>query len=608
MSYSPKIEARNISIAEAFRDFYVVPMFQREYVWEPNHVHQLLDDIFGELYDGEEVVEDSEYFIGSIVAYEDENKVYQLIDGQQRLTTIYLIFCTLRNQISDLGSSSASLNNLIFGITQDLNTGEDLHKSRLSLHYNNESEKFLKELAKQKETNYTKNKIKSKSVENLHKAQKEITSFFKYNLPQTVQSLKRFSTVLSNRVKLIRIETSGLSNALKVFETINDRGVGLNPVDLLKNYLFVHTQGESSDKKTWNKLKIQWDELLKSLYQVKEQPISFLRYYLLSDYEVDLQNNLPEENVYEWLQENPNKHNIEKSPLIFVENLVDASSLYANFLQCKNADGSDNIYLKNIKKMQGRYRQHYILLIAGRHLPNHLFSQLTFHIENLLFVNNITRSTRRKDVNLVREFSQWSNKLRKIQTDLEFHDFIRNDLQPQYRSFTSEFEAVFVGLKEKDIAQYRIRYILAKIAQYIESVTYSNFKPIEFYLNKAIHVEHILSQNPDPSLRQNFDRPSEYDDYVRKLGNLTLLEQSINSSIGNKPFNEKIVFYKESQLLISRVIFELPQISGDTQIDRAIDRLKLKNFESWTSYEIEERQNLLMQIAKKVWGLVDVTI
>lgn len=612
MNYSPKIEARTLTITEIFRDFYVVPVFQREYVWESKNIRQLLEDIYYALYDGDEPVEGVEYFIGSIVAYEDHNKLFQIIDGQQRLTTIYIIFCCIKNKIVDLGDSSASLDNLIFGITQDLKTGEDINKHRLSIHYNLDSENFLKSLAKNKEINFRRNskQPRSQTVENLHRAVLEIISFLEelisYGDPRSrVKNLKRFATVLANRVKIIRVETSGLNSALKVFETINDRGVGLNPIDLLKNYLFVHAGEESSYGDSWDLLKRKWDELLTNLYKVKEKPVSFLRYYLLSDYVVDLGNNLPEENIYDWLSDNPEKHKISESPIQFIKTLVDASDSYSLFLQCKNSDSSDNLSLYNIKKLQGRYRQHYILLIAGRELPVCLFEELTNHIENLLFVNTITRSTRRKDVNLVREFSQWANKLRYIKTEANFRDFIKCYVQAQYRSFASDFQSVFQTLHEGDFPQYRVRYIIAKIAQYMEYTTYSNMKPLSFYLDKSIHIEHILPKKPQDSVLREFDEISKYDQYVTCLGNLTLLEQAINSSVSNKSFELKKQTYRESQLLITRVLSDLPSVGEDTQIDRAVRNLKIQEFHVWSSTSIKARQDFLTQIAMQVWNLLD---
>lgn len=98
MSTIPTIESSNLSLSAIFQDFYIVPDFQREYVWQKDQVQKLLEDLFEGLGLDEGDTSVSEYFLGSIVVYPDstdDKQTFQLIDGQQRLTTIYLIF--LRN-------------------------------------------------------------------------------------------------------------------------------------------------------------------------------------------------------------------------------------------------------------------------------------------------------------------------------------------------------------------------------------------------------------------------------------------------------------------------------------------------------------------------------
>ena len=85
-----------------------MPDFQREYVWETEHVEKLLQDVQDEFYDEDNrLTPDREYFIGSIVACKDTAGVYQLIDGQQRMTTIFLVVCAIRGQLAELGVEKA---------------------------------------------------------------------------------------------------------------------------------------------------------------------------------------------------------------------------------------------------------------------------------------------------------------------------------------------------------------------------------------------------------------------------------------------------------------------------------------------------------------------
>src|SRR5258708_32496828 len=86
------IESEDISLTKLFDDFYVVPAYQREYVWQEQHVQQLLDDIEAEFNDGPN---ESEDFIGKIGVCHGADETLELIDGQQRVTTAYIVLCRL---------------------------------------------------------------------------------------------------------------------------------------------------------------------------------------------------------------------------------------------------------------------------------------------------------------------------------------------------------------------------------------------------------------------------------------------------------------------------------------------------------------------------------
>ncbi|MHC5674944.1 DUF262 domain-containing protein, partial [Nostoc sp.] len=431
-----------------------------------------------------------------------------------------------------------------------------------------------------------------------------IREFLSEIFVETSERILKFSSVLSNKVKLIKIETPNLKNALKVFETINDRGVGLSSLDLLKNYLFINisTQSNSSPKLYWEKLKKQWDKLTKILHICGEHPMQFLRYYIMSHYEINLQNNFPQEAVYEWFVENSHEHKIHENPFNFVERLVTTSEYYANFAKGENIDGSINPYLKNIKRLQGRYSQHFLLLLAGKDLPKDLFIELCHQIENLLFVYTITRSTR-KDVNMIRSFSQWSKNLREVKTSEQLKDFFDNNFKAELASLSLDFDLAFRGLTESKIAKFRMRYILAKLTQFVDEQAYSNSNSLDWYLNKSVTIEHILPKSSKEYIKDEFDKPTEYDSYLDKLGNLILLEKTINSSISDNTFDAKKNGYRESQLLLTRSLVEKPNVGTNTQLNRTVKSLSLYHFDIWDSTAIEKRQEMLTNLARRVWGL-----
>jgi hypothetical protein len=135
-----------------------------------------------------------------------------------------------------------------------------------------------------------------------------------------------------------------------------------------------------------------------------------------------------------------------------------------------------------------------------------------------------------------------------------------------------------------------LKYILAKITQFVEDQAFGNAKPLDWYLDKSVTIEHILPQ-------------SQKDIYSERLGNLTLLEKTINSSISDKYYQEKLSGYRESQIIITRSLAEIPYVGNNTQLNRAMNDLNLVKFTTWDHSSIEKRQQILVNIAIKVWGM-----
>lgn len=128
------IESKDVSLGDLFANFFVVPNFQREYVWGTDEVRQLLEDVHAEYSDSDRNA-DSEYFIGTIVTYVGDDAVYQLIDGQQRMTTSYLVLCAIRDYMKGIqGGEIQALTPQIAATSVD-RKGRDVFRYRVALQY-----------------------------------------------------------------------------------------------------------------------------------------------------------------------------------------------------------------------------------------------------------------------------------------------------------------------------------------------------------------------------------------------------------------------------------------------------------------------------------------
>jgi uncharacterized protein with ParB-like and HNH nuclease domain len=330
------IDAQPLSIEKLFADFYAVPDFQREYVWQPDNVEQLLGDICDEPYDENgSLVSSAEYFIGSIVVYEDAAGILQLIDGQQRTTTLFIILCVLRERLTHL----STLQSLILQKKMNPVTAEEESLYRVRLLYADAVDALDKiathdmlGIESLEQTN---------SVKNLRAAYEEAREFLNEYLGENEKRWSRFFVDFTTRVKLIRVITPSQAGALRVFETINNTGIGLTPMDLLKNLLFRKVKPTD-----FQKITTDWKELTDEVAKAGERnPLRFLRYFVLSRYDTKTPKPLPEDALYRWLSVNARAVGIEEKPLSFLKELLNDARVYRRRSETKDVKGNDSPFL-----------------------------------------------------------------------------------------------------------------------------------------------------------------------------------------------------------------------------------------------------------------------
>lgn len=586
-----QIQFNYLDVENCFKNFYVVPDYQREYVWTEVQINQLLDDIYEEF----DFNPNKEYFIGSTVVFKNNDGFYELIDGQQRTTSIFLIICAFKKIYREREIDTDTIERMIKDKTVN-SLGDSVDCYKLELQYK-DSSNILSKIA----NNLERPENLTGSAERLYNAYENVISFLKNRFKEDEDpvQLKKFFVYIFRKLKFIQIETPEINDALKIFETINERGVGLNPMDLLKNLLF-----RQVNRNDFNSLKDKWKTLIKLLEKNNEKPLRFLRYFIMSNYKVNNQRGeeiIREEEIYKWFirPENVAQCNYEKEPFEFVELLLENATCYINFFKGLNKDGSKNVYLDNISKLGGgAFKQHLILLLAGRNLPQDLFNRFAKQIETLVFYYFITKEPTKE---FERNFSKWAKSVLRIKSREELNNFVKENIQPVITSKENEYKLYFTETRQNSLQQYRIRYILAKIAQYLDQERLGSYIPqvLDNYITKGVEIEHILPFNPTESLRNEIGE--EYDDLKIRLGNLTLLEKTMNIVVGNDFFSKKVIEYSKSPFYISKSIAGLDTIGINSSVTRL--NLKLRSYEYWNKETIIDRQNLLYELSKDIWKI-----
>jgi len=607
-----KIANYKYSVEEAFREcFYTVPDYQREYVWTDKEVQQLLDDINEQIDGGSS----REYFVGTvIVAPKAEKNHFEVIDGQQRLTTFYLLLLALRNLFR--GEQQCQTIAGLISTSYTASDGNTCTCLKLEPRYENAAELMAKIVALDADPQATRAGIQAAgitsygSLENLINAYGTLYRYLKANYEDTAK-LRRYWGYLANNVVFIQISTD-VSSALKIFETINERGIGLNPMDLLKNLLFTHVKADE-----FSKLKDEWKKITKPLESAKEKPLRFLRYFLMANYQIGIQRNekesrdpvVREDEIYDWFTDKKNAALCEypTKPFEFVRKIVRNVELYLGYAKGHGNDGKPSVAMDNLKRLCGNaFSLHYVLLLAAGNLPKTLFDYFLTQLECFLFYYIFTKTPSR---DLERNFSLWADELRKIAAlsdtaaqKRQLSAFVADRFQKNLSAKSGELTDALKRYTLYSMQQYRTRYLLAKLTQHVDMAYKGLTAAGSLGEYTVLQIEHILPNNPEKDLHDDFtakNPQAPYNEYKIRLGNLTLLEKPLNIVASNSFFERKKIEYAKCKYYLTSSIAGLTPVGKNSSVTRINE--KLLEFSGWSAEAIVNRQTMLIDLVSEVW-------
>jgi hypothetical protein len=418
---------------------------------------------------------------------------------------------------------------------------------------------------------------------------------------EDAERLDEFFTFVWKDVELITIQTEDMRTAFTIFETINDRGVGLDAMDLLKNLLFRQT----SDTSTRAQLADDWKELLRNLRDAGEsRPIRFLRYYLIATHDFD---RVPTAaGVFDWITDDSNKKLLgyRSKPLQFADALVTASKAYGNFLRGLNEDGTENSYLQAINFQRTGVRQHLCLLLSARHLSSSAFDRLCERLQALVFVLAATTVQWNE---IEKGLPDWTKSLRAATSKADVEGFIDVYVQPM---INGRLEALALKLEDTRTMPARLqRYMLASLTQFVEEQC-GKGGGFERYFKEKLTIEHIFPQSTtDDPIGEGAKKWLDYFKpahdpgyYVYRLGNLALLHETPNSSAGNLPFKpDKLNWYQKSPYDLTRSIAETLKAGKSNRVTKTVNKYQLHPFDEWNPETLEERHQMMVGMVEEYW-------
>ncbi len=546
---------------------FIVPLFQREYVWEKKDIERLWDDI--------EETETNYYkmehhFFGSFVTMPAPGGAssvseFTVVDGQQRLTTIFIILATIRERIIELDPEHTT--------RYEIN---DYYL--LNQHHSKNKYKLL---PTQKDQNIFFKIIEGKDVKDSKSRIFETYSFFKgkfgeINETERLDLIKK--TILSN-FSIVDISLQEKDDPYLIFETLNGTGVPLTQSDLVRNYLFMKlnpVNQKESYKNIWLPLQtlIEGDMGLEKKRTLRDKKMdNFIRHYLAMDGDLPTFNKL-----YITFKDFVDKNAMNQDAFIWImKRLMQFSEYYSKFLYPKNEKEAElGIYFEKFNRLDNTTAYPLLLKLYDDYKNQHVDFFIEDFVECLQAIETfvVRRSVCGIPVNALNSyFPRIYGSLDEMNITQSLKEIFTNGTGNQRMPDRSEFRKC---LKESNSYKKVFRYILEEIEKYPDNK--------EIVKLSEMQLEHIMPQTLNKEWKKDLGENWEaiHNKYLESIGNLTLT--GYNQEYSNKIFKEKRNMengFKNSGLKLNR---------------------HLSQQKEWNEKQIRDRSNELAKTAINIWS------
>lgn len=529
---------------------YVIPRFQRDYSWTQDEWDDLWQDIEATLSpDG-----DPAHYMGYLVLQTDDSKLFTVIDGQQRLTTLSLLALSVIAGLLDLADKghdsdrnrrrAEQLRGTFIGYLDPVTL---VARSKLTLNRNNDGfyQAHIVPLGR----------IPQRGLTASQKLMRGAYEWFRDKVRRHLErdgdgmTLARFLDTLADRLFFTVIQVTDELNAFKVFETLNARGVRLSPTDLLKNYLFSVVSRTSEDRHTLDALEQRWDKMAQGLGG--DTLPDFLRAHWNSRRAFTR-----EKDLFKTIRAAiPDREAVFR----LIREMEEDVEIYAALPQPEDSFWSrdESRYVRAMRHFN--VRQPWPLLMAAcRVLPRPEFVEVLRACAIITFRSNVISGLASNEQERV--YNAVVQRI--VGGELTRAGDIIRALGQVYvadEPFKANFsEKVLLTTARRN---HRVaRYILVEIERHLSGQEPDAESP-------QLTLEHIRPVNPGPDWP---DTPEAQDpDFPYRLGNLALLETGLNRDIGNAGFNEKRAAYERSGFDTTRRIAEE---NADWTLERVVRR------------------------------------
>ncbi|MGL2795043.1 DUF262 domain-containing protein [Helicobacter pylori] len=570
-----KIESNDLNLRDILKDelYYQIPIYQRPYQWAEENCEKLLDDLFFNYEDDRE----SDYFCGSLVLIlisEDPKKAktYDIVDGQQRLSTFILLAKVLAALYSERLTEESKdylQESLItkYGKKDRLNFSAVGFNSKKDFQYALTS--FNDAPINNNKNNYLKNAICLKN----------------YLRKKEIEDINDFIEWLYLKVVFITIICPDADKALRIFNVLNARGLALNATDIFKGELLKHAKEHEREE-----FVSRWNDLYQKCLDNDLKIETLFSWYLTYLNPVTSKEKM-EKRLVTWFNK------LNKTPLEYLKGVEDFYNAYYEVLEMQDR----HAHLLSYKD------DDYWHVILCASLLHRYSDQDIEALKELLvkfyyqdWVAGQTRSTRSQTccniINALKEKKSVryiaSIVVKKYLDDKNITQRFRDNLQDSnlYTKF------YYTGKTAKKNSW--VKPILILVNYFMSD----NANPAYIKMDDDLHVERILPQNPDPSSQWVKDFSEEERGlYTHSLANLTLLGGTKNAQASNLDFKEKKEIYMGNAVKLGK------DKRGREKTFKVMTCYKMTidvaQYTEWTPKSLEKRKEELIKRIESVLTL-----
>lgn len=560
-----KIESNDLNLRDILKDelYYQIPIYQRPYQWTEENCERLLDDLFFNYEDDRE----SDYFCGSLVLIlisEDPKKAktYDIVDGQQRLSTFILlakVLATLYSERLTEESKDYLQESLItkYGKKDRLNFSAVGFNSKKDFQYALTS--FNDAPINNNKNNYLKNAICLKN----------------YLRKKEIENINDFIEWLYFKVVFITITCPDADKALRIFNVLNARGLALNATDIFKGELLKHAKEHEREEfvSRWNDLSQKCSD--------NDLKIETLFSWYLTYLNPVTSKEKTEKRLVTWFNK------LNKTPLEYLKGVEDFYNAYGEVLE-----------------MQDRHA--------------HLLSYKDDDYWRVILCTNILHDYSDQDIEALKEllvkfyYQDWvagQTKSTRSQTCCNIINALKEKKSVRYiasivvkkyldnNNVTQHFKENLINGKTAKKNLW-LKPILILVNYFMSD----DANPTYIKMDDDLHVERILPKNPDPSSQWVKDfSEEERERYTHSLANLTLLGGKKNtkalSQVLNQDFKEKKEIYMGKTITLdNKKTFRVMTCYDMTKND-------VCRYTEWTPKSLETRKEELIKCIESVLTL-----